>query len=165
MVATGFSAPICCRRWMKADLFWITTRPPGSSLTESDRILQHIEQILQRDARSGKHFAANGTGTRELAAVTEANRGDFTVKLKSKRNRDIDDIMNDVRGQVEGSEPAAKVEFVQVLQDMIGDLTNAPQPIVIKLFSQDPALLAQSCAACRGSHSEGARRGGCARWH
>ena len=33
------------------------------------------------------------------------------------------------------------VEFVQLLQDMIGDLTSAPEPLVIKLFSQDPTLL------------------------
>jgi multidrug efflux pump subunit AcrB len=52
--------------------------------------------------------------------------------------------MEDVRGDIEGSEPGVKVEFVQVLQDMIDDLSNAPQPIVIKLFSQDPKLLAQT---------------------
>jgi len=117
--------------------------PAGSSLTESDRILQHIEQILK--ATPEVETVSRRTGL-ELGnvAVTEVNRGDFTVKLKSKRSRAIDDIMNDVRVQVEGSEPAAKVEFVQVLQDMIGDLTNAPQPIVIKLFSQDPVLLAKS---------------------
>ena len=32
--------------------------------------------------------------------------------------------------------------FTQLLQDMIGDLTGAPQPIVVKLFSPDPELLA-----------------------
>ena len=33
------------------------------------------------------------------------------------------------------------VEFIQLLQDMIGDLTSAPEPIVIKMFSQNPDLL------------------------
>ena len=33
------------------------------------------------------------------------------------------------------------MEFVQVLQDMIGDLTSQPEPIVIKLFSPDAKLL------------------------
>jgi multidrug efflux pump subunit AcrB len=33
------------------------------------------------------------------------------------------------------------VEFIQLLQDMIGDLTSAPEPIEIKLFAQDPAVL------------------------
>ena len=76
-----------------------------------------------------------------LAAVTEANSGDFTVKLKSDRKREIDKIISDIRSQIEEDEPATKVEFVQILQDMIGDLTSQPEPIVIKLFSQDGKLL------------------------
>jgi CzcA family heavy metal efflux pump len=115
--------------------------PAGSSLTESDRILQHIESILQTVPEVESVSRRTGLELGNVA-VTEVNRGDFTVKLKPKRSRDIDDIMADVRGQVEESEPAAKVEFVQVLQDMIGDLTNEPEPVVVKLFSQDPALLA-----------------------
>jgi multidrug efflux pump subunit AcrB len=78
-----------------------------------------------------------------LAAVTEANTGDFTVKLKAKRSRAIDDVISDVRGQIKATEPELDVEFVQVLQDMIGDLSNAPEPIQIKLFADDPAMLEQ----------------------
>ncbi len=33
------------------------------------------------------------------------------------------------------------MEFTQVLQDMIGDLSNAPEPIQIKIFASNPALL------------------------
>ena len=78
-----------------------------------------------------------------LAAVTEANTGDFTVKLRSKRSRGIDEVMEDAREQIKATEPELDVEFIQVLQDMIGDLSNAPEPIQIKLFADDPALLAQ----------------------
>jgi multidrug efflux pump subunit AcrB len=38
-------------------------------------------------------------------------------------------------------EPALDVEFVQVLQDMIADLTGSPQPVVVKLFCPDPDML------------------------
>jgi multidrug efflux pump subunit AcrB len=76
-----------------------------------------------------------------LAAVTEANNGDFTVKLKKDRKRGIDEVISDVRGEIESTEPATKVEFIQLLQDMIGDLTSQPEPIVIKLFAQDGKLL------------------------
>jgi multidrug efflux pump subunit AcrB len=76
-----------------------------------------------------------------LAAVTEANTGDILVKLKAKRNRGIDEIMADVRADIKREEPALDIDLIQVLQDMIGDLTSAPQPIEIKLFSQDPKLL------------------------
>src|SRR5207253_5237859 len=40
------------------------------------------------------------------------------------------------------AEPVLDVEFIQLLQDMIGDLTGAPQPVVVKLFSDKPELLA-----------------------
>src|SRR5260370_7394033 len=49
--------------------------------------------------------------------------------------------MADIRGKMEGKKPATKVEFVQLLQDMIGDLISQPQPVVIKLFSPDGKLL------------------------
>jgi multidrug efflux pump subunit AcrB len=78
-----------------------------------------------------------------LAAVTEANTGDFTVRLKAKRSRAIDDIMADVRAQIRATEPELDIEFTQVLQDMIGDLSNAPEPIQIKIFANDAALLEQ----------------------
>jgi len=63
------------------------------------------------------------------------------VKLKRGRKRGIDDIIADVRSEIEQKEPATKVEFIQILQDMIGDLTSQPEPIVIKLFSRDGKLL------------------------
>jgi len=114
--------------------------PPGSSLAESDRILQHIEKILHSVPEVENTSRRTGLQL-GLAAVTEANRGDFTVRLKRDRSRAIDEIISDVRSQVEQTEPATKIEFVQVLQDMIGDLTSAPEPIVIKLFAQDAKLL------------------------
>jgi CzcA family heavy metal efflux pump len=117
--------------------------PSGSSLAESNRILLHIEEIVKSQPEVENTSRRTGMEL-GLSAVTEANRGDFTVKLKRDRKRDIDDIMNDIRSDIEQTEPATKVEFVQVLQDMIGDLTSQPEPIVIKLFSQDPKLLADT---------------------
>ena len=114
--------------------------PPGSSLAESDKILQNIEKILRSVPEVENTSRRTGLQL-GLIAVTEANRGDFTVKLKQKRSRDIEEIMDDVRQQVEKSQPGTQVEFVQVLQDMIGDLTSAPEPVVIKLFSKNPELL------------------------
>ena len=119
--------------------------PPGSSLAESEAILQRIEKILRSlpevDSTSRRTGLQLG-----LIAVTEANRGDFTVRLKRNRERGIDEIMDDARRQIEKSEPGTQVEFTQVLQDMIGDLTSAPEPIVIKLFAQDGRLLGENAA-------------------
>jgi CzcA family heavy metal efflux pump len=116
--------------------------PAGSSLAETNRVLEHVERILR--ATPEVEVTSRRTGLQMgLAAVTEANYGDFTVKLKAKRSRAIDDVMADVRAQIKATEPALDVEFTQVLQDMIGDLSNAPEPIQIKIFSDDQALLGE----------------------
>ena len=114
--------------------------PSGSSLTETNRIVGHVEQMLREvpEVESSSRRTGLELG---LAAVTEANRGDILVKLKAKRGRDIEDIISEARDRINREEPALKIEFVQVLQDMIGDLTSAPEPIQIKLFSQDPKQL------------------------
>src|SRR5712692_5426950 len=114
--------------------------PPGSSLTESNRILLHIEEILKSTPEVENTSRRTGLQL-GLATVTEVNNGDFTVRLKKDRNRDIDDIIADLRSDIESAEPGTKVEFIQLLQDMIGDLTSAPEPVVIKLFAQDGKLL------------------------
>jgi CzcA family heavy metal efflux pump len=118
------------------------TMPAGSSLSETNRVLAHVEKILQETPEV--ETTSRRTGLQlGLAAVTEANYGDFTVKLKRKRSRAIDEVMSDVRAQVNASEPELEVEFTQVLQDMIGDLSNAPEPIQIKIFGNDPDQLTQ----------------------
>jgi len=114
--------------------------PAGSSLAETNRVVGHVEQMLREvpEVESTSRRTGLQLG---LAAVTEANTGDILVKLKAKRDRDIEEIIADVRADVKQKEPALDIEFTQVLQDMIGDLTSAPEPIQIKLFSQDPKQL------------------------
>ena len=63
------------------------------------------------------------------------------MKLKRDRKRGIEKVISDVRAKVNEQYPQLDVEFVQVLQDMISDLTGSPEPMEIKLFSSDPALL------------------------
>ncbi len=116
--------------------------PAGSSLTETNRVITHVEEMLREvpEVESTSRRTGMQLG---LAAVTEANTGDITVKLKEKRSRAIDDIIGDVRGDIKKEEPALDVEFIQTLQDMISDLTGEPQPVEIKLFSPDQAVLAE----------------------
>jgi CzcA family heavy metal efflux pump len=115
--------------------------PPGSSLQETDRVLRSVEAVLRNtpDVESTSRRTGLELG---FAAVTEPNTGDIAVKLKPDRKRSSDDIISDLRAKITTSQPGLDVEFVQKLQDMIGDLTGAPEPVVVKLFSQDPDLLA-----------------------
>jgi CzcA family heavy metal efflux pump len=116
--------------------------PAGSSLEDTNQVLLGVEKILASTPE------VEGTSRRTglqlgLAAVTEANNGDFTVRLKRDRSRGIDEVISDIRTKVNKQYPQLDVEFIQLLQDMIGDLTSSPEPIEIKLFSPDPNLLKQ----------------------
>jgi len=116
--------------------------PAGASLAETNRMISRIEGIVNSIPEVDSSSRRTGLEL-GLAAVTEANRGDILVKLKKDRKRSVDDVTEDIRAQVNAQEPAVRAEFVQVLQDMIGDLTSEPEPIQIKLFSPDGAALEQ----------------------
>jgi Cu/Ag efflux pump CusA len=102
--------------------------------------MSHVEEILRSTPEVESTSRRTGLEL-GLAAVTEPNTGDIAVKLKDDRSRSVDDVISDVREKIRTAEPALDSEFIQVLQDMIGDLTGAPEPVVVKLFSQEPELL------------------------
>jgi CzcA family heavy metal efflux pump len=114
--------------------------PAGSSIASTNQVIAHVQKILKSTPEV--EDTSRRTGLQMgFAAVTESNYGDITVMLKDKRSRGIDAVMADVRAQIKRTEPELDVEFTQVLQDNIGDLSNAPEPIQIKLFAPDQALL------------------------
>jgi CzcA family heavy metal efflux pump len=116
--------------------------PAGSSLAETNRVVTHIEKILLATPEVENESRRTGLQL-GLAQVTEANTGDISVKLKRNRKRSADQVIDEVRDKIKKAEPVCDIEIPQLLQDMIGDLTSAPEPVVIKLFAQDPALLTQ----------------------
>jgi len=114
--------------------------PAGSSLEETNRVLNHVERIIR--ATPEVESTSRRTGLQlGIFPVTEPNTGDFTVKLKDERKRGIEEVISEIREKLRREEPVLDIEFVQLLQDMIGDLTGAPQPVVVKLFSDNPDLL------------------------
>jgi CzcA family heavy metal efflux pump len=113
--------------------------PPGTSLAETDRLLRQVESILQETPEVQTY--SRRTGLQLGGGVTEANTGDFFIRLKSFPRRGIEEIMNDVRDAIEKHVPGLQVELLQLMEDLIGDLTAVPQPIEIKLYSDDDQLL------------------------
>lgn len=110
--------------------------PPGTSLEETNRILQKIEQRVA--ALPDTQSFSRRTGAENGLFVTEQNTGDITVKLKPRsERRDINEVMDDLRAQIEKNIPGVDVEFSQILQDMLGDLEGTPQPVEVKLFGDD----------------------------
>lgn len=113
--------------------------PPGTSLAESDRILMGVEHILMSIPEIESY--SRRTGTQLGFFLTEPNNGDFLVKLKTHRKRNIYEVIAEVRQKVIKSVPSLQIEFGQLMMDVIGDLTNNPSPIEIKLFGSDARLL------------------------
>ena len=113
--------------------------PPGTSLAETDRLLREVESILQKTPEVQTY--SRRTGLQLGGGVTEANIGDFFVRLKPFPRRGIEEIMDEVRGKIEQHIPGLQVELLQLMEDLIGDLTSVPQPIEIKLYSDDQQLL------------------------
>ena len=114
--------------------------PPGSSLKETNRVITHLEKILA--ATPEVEGTSRRTGMQlGLAQVTEANTGDISVKLKDSRKRTTGEVIDAVRKEMKIQEPVVDLDFPEMLQDQIGDLTSSPKPAVIKLFNPDPELL------------------------
>src|SRR5213082_550140 len=112
---------------------------PGPSLAETDRLLRQVETILQETPEVQTY--SRRTGLQIGGGITEANTGDFFVRLKPFPRRGIEEVMNDVRDEIEKHIPGLQVELLQLMEDLIGDLTSVPQPIEIKLYSDDEQLL------------------------
>ncbi|MGH7880726.1 MAG: efflux RND transporter permease subunit, partial [Candidatus Binataceae bacterium] len=112
---------------------------PGTALSETDRLLRQVEAILA--ATPDVATWSRRTGLQLGGGLTEANRGDFMVKLKSGPRRPIFVVMREVRTRVENEVPGLSVELAQLMEDVIGDLIGVPQPIEVKLYGDQTDVL------------------------
>ncbi len=112
---------------------------PGTSLTETDRLLRQVGGILRKTPEVDTY--SRRTGLQLGGGVTEAYQGDFFVRLKPFPRSPIEKVMDDVRKRVESSVPGLHIEMAQLIEDMIGDFTGVPQPIDIKIYSDNGRTL------------------------
>jgi CzcA family heavy metal efflux pump len=115
--------------------------PPGTSLAETDRLDQSIGELVRRMPETAAFLRRTGAEMGPFA--TTQNTGEIVVKLKprSQRRRDIYETMDDLRQKILSTIPGVRVEFIQLLQDMIGDMEGNPNPIEVKIFGTDMAEL------------------------
>ncbi len=114
--------------------------PTGTSLSETDRQLHAIEAILRADPAVAAFTRRTGA---ELGFFASApNTGDMTVLLRplGVRTASVYQVMDRLRRQMEQQVPAVRVEFIQILQDLLGDLSGAPSPVEVKLFHPDVSV-------------------------
>ena len=109
--------------------------PPGTSLDETDRMLREVEKIITKVPEVEAY--SRRTGTEMGFFITEPNSGDYLIQLKKHRKRSTDDVIADIRRRIESTQPALRIDFGQVIGDMLGDLMASIQPIEIKIFGND----------------------------
>jgi len=113
--------------------------PPGTSLEETDRMLREVEKIIAQIPEFETY--SRRTGAQMGFFITEQNRGDYLIQLKKKRNRTTEEVIDDIRKRVEATQPALRIDFGQVVGDMLGDLMASVQPIEVKIHGNNPKKL------------------------
>jgi CzcA family heavy metal efflux pump len=113
--------------------------PPGTSLEETDRMLQEVEKIIINTPEVEAY--SRRTGTQMGFFITEPNRGDYLIQLKKQRSRTSNDVIDAIRKKVEATQPALRIDFGQVIGDMLGDLMSSVSPIEVKIYGNNQAEL------------------------
>ncbi len=124
---------------------------PGSALADTDRLLRQVEAIVRATPEVASY--SRRTGVQLGGGLTEADEGDFFIRLNNGSRRGIDAVMADIRARIDAQVPGLQVELIQLMGDLIGDLTAVPQPIEVKLFGQDRKVIdaaAKAVAAAVG---------------
>jgi len=115
---------------------------PGTALSETDRLLRQVEQIVRSTPDVASYSRRTGTGLG--GGLNEANQGDFFIRLKPGGRRPVEEVMSDIRGRIERDVPGLTVEMAQLMEDLIGDLTAVPQPVEIKISAATPEQMNQA---------------------
>ena len=111
--------------------------PAGTSLAETDRVMNQVEGILG-DTEGVQTWsrltgALSGSGL-ELSAQSQ---GDLVIRLKNGKRPAMDAVMDDVRGKVQQAVPDMSIDMIPLLGDLIGDMAGAPSPIEVKVYGPD----------------------------
>jgi len=113
--------------------------PPGTSPAETEKLLAGVEREF---AATPEIESYSGRIGNQLGFfITEPNVGDYVLTLKARRSRRAEDVAGGLRDRIESQWPMLRVEFGQLVEDVIGDLIAVPQPIEVKLFGEDRPLL------------------------
>ncbi len=115
------------------------TSPPGTSLEETDRMLHEVEKIITKQPEVEAY--SRRTGTQMGFFITEPNTGDYLIQLKKERDKSTEEVIADIRQKIASTQPALRVDFGQVITDMLEDLTTSAKPIEIKVFGDNQQKL------------------------
>jgi len=111
------------------------TALPGTSLAEASRVLDDAEKSIR--ANPDVEGYSRRLGTQLGPFITEPYVGDYLIKLKAVRKHSTEEVLDMMRRDFNARYPMVRWDFHGFLDDLIGDLQLAPNPIEIKLYSPD----------------------------
>ena len=125
--------------------------PAGSALGETDRQVRAMEAVIAATPEVAAY--SRRTGSELGLFATAQNTGDILVRLKPRAERDLtsEEVIAAMRPKLQEAAPLAEIEFVQLLQDMLGDLEGSPTPIEVKIFGDDINVLEDARGSGRGA--------------
>ena len=119
--------------------------PAGTSLDASDEMLCEVDTIVMRHPDVATYMRRTGTNMASsismASGVIPPNEGDYLIQLKPGTKKTTEEVISDLREQVNAREPALNIEFGQRIADLLGDLIGRPQPVEIRIFGDDLTVL------------------------
>ncbi len=118
--------------------------PPGTSLEQTNVVMQQVEKIVRDHPDVATAFAATGTSLSPRGTTTALtpNIGGLTVKLKEERKKTTQDVIKDLRKQFGG---IAGAKIFPIQYDMVTNiLVGGNQNVEINIFGDDIGSLASA---------------------
>lgn len=117
------------------------TMPVGTTIDASDAAATAMEQIAMRDPAVISVGRVTGIDTNGFSP-TQVRQGTIRIRLKPQNQRaPYETVSNRLRDEFAAAVPAAQLDFHQILEDMINDMSGSASPVEITLLGPDQQRL------------------------
>lgn len=128
--------------------------PVGTTIQASDAAATLMESIAARDPAVLSVGRFTGIDTNGFSP-TQVRQGTIRIRLKPQGQRaSYEEVSSRLRDRFAAAVPAAQLDFHQILEDMINDMSGAPAPVQITLSGPDQSRLVTLATALTGKISK-----------
>jgi multidrug efflux pump subunit AcrB len=115
--------------------------PVGATIQASDAAATAMERIAMQDPAVLSVGRFTGIDTNGFSP-TQVRQGTIRIRLKPQGQRPSYQVVSDrLRDRFSAAVPAAQLDFHQILEDMINDMSGAPAPIQITVSGPEQSQL------------------------
>lgn len=128
--------------------------PPGTTLAASDAAATALERIALADPSVKTVGRFSGIDTNGFSP-TPVRDGTIRIVLQpANRRAGYEEISSRLRDIMQRTVPAATLDFHQILEDMLNDVSGAPAPLQVVIRGADQASLIRAAQAISASISK-----------